>query len=146
MMMAKATHSRRSVLGSRSGLVPAVAALVMTSVVASTPSLADPGQSTWTTYLYEGPGAHYMVVDEMPQGTSFDIVKCAQDWCEVSWGERRGFLRQEIVAHGNPATPEAGVLAQPAAAIVPVQPAGPCIEANQTSGNGGNAPTVFCQK
>ena len=86
-----------------------------------------------------------MVVGEVPQATSFDIVECKDAWCEVSFEGRRGFLMSEVVAKGDPSKPAPGLLPQPAAALV-AQPAGPCFTVNQTGGNGGNAMTYVCAK
>ena len=105
-----------------------------------------PAQSTWTTYLYQGPGYRYMVIDEVPQATHFTVLGCTSLWCEVQYDAHRGYLRQEIIAQGDPAQPAAGVYAQPAADVTPNAPDGTCFEANQTGGNGGNAMTVFCMK
>ncbi len=123
------------------GIVAACATLGM----ASFPAFAEQGQNTWTTYLYQGPGKHYMVTGEVAQGTIFDIVGCKGDWCEVSYEGRRGFIMSELVATGDPSKPAPGLLPQPAASIV-AQPAGPCFIVNQKGGNGGNELTYICNK
>ena len=111
----------------------------------SFPAIAEQGQNTWTTYLYQGPGKHYMVTGEVPQATVFDIIGCKDDWCQVSYEGRQGFIMSEVVATGDPSKPAPGLLPQPAASIV-AQPAGPCFVVNQKGGNGGNEATYICQK
>ena len=105
-----------------------------------------PGKTTWTGYLYQGPGYRYAVTDEVPQASAVDLGRCADGWCEATVGGRVGYLRAEIVTRGSLDKPGPGILAQPAAALSTSPPKGPCFEANQTGGNGGNAMTVFCQK
>lgn len=112
---------------------------------AATAAHADPGQLTWTTYLYSGPNLHYPVIDEVFQATAVDVGACGNGWCEISFDGKRGFVMSELVAKGDPSKPEPGVLPQPAASIV-AQPAGPCFDVNQKGGNGGNAMTTICAK
>ena len=123
---------------------PALTACAVLAVAAS-PAFAEQGQNTWTTYLYQGPSTHYMVIGEVPQATAFDVIGCKDAWCEVSFEGRRGFLMAEVVATGDPAKPAAGLLPQPASGLV-AQPAGPCFVVNQKGGNGGNEMTTICQK
>ncbi len=108
-------------------------------------AFAEPGQNTWTTYLYQGPSLRYMVIGEVPQATAFDIIECKDAWCEVSYAKRRGFVMSELVAKGDPSKPAPGLLPQPAASLV-AQPAGPCFVVNQKGGNGGNELTTICGK
>ena len=105
-----------------------------------------PAKTTWTGYLYQGPGYHYAVTDEVPQQSAIDVGGCADGWCQATVGGRVGYLRAEIVTRGSLSRPGEDILAQPAAALSALPPKGPCFEANQTGGNGGNALTVFCQK
>ncbi len=126
-------------------LLRSAAAIGVALGAAASPAVAEPGQNTWTTFLYEGPSTHFMVIGEVPQATLFDIIACKDAWCEVSFEGRRGFLMSEIVAKGDPSKPAPGLLPQPAAALV-AQPAGPCFEVNQKGGNGGNAMTTVCAK
>ena len=114
--------------------------------VSSGAAYSAPGKTTWTGYLYQGPGYRYSVTDEVPQASSIDVGRCADGWCEATVGGRVGYLRAEIVTLGSLDKPAPGILAQPAAALSPSPPKGPCFEANLTGGNGGNAMTVFCQK
>lgn len=123
---------------------PALAAWAVLAASAS-PASAERGQNTWTTYLYQGPSKHYMVIGEVPQATLFDIVGCKDTWCEVSFEGRRGFIMSEVVATGDPSKPAPGLLPQPASGLVE-QPAGPCFVVNQKGGNGGNEMTTICQK
>ena len=109
------------------------------------PASAEPATTTWTAYLYQGPGTHYSVVDELAQAAHVELSECRDGWCKATSGNRFGYLQAEVVTTGDPAHPPAGVLAQPAAALGPAPP-GPCVEANQTGGNGGNAMTIFCNK
>lgn len=129
---------------SNSVVLRALAAATILGAGSST-AFAEQGQNTWTTYLYQGPSTHYMVIGEVPQATLFDIIECKDAWCEVSFGGRRGFLMSELVATGDPSKPAPGLLPQPAAGLV-AQPAGPCFEVNQKGGNGGNAMTYVCAK
>lgn len=122
------------------------AAKVCLFVSSASAATAAPATTTWTTYLYQGPGTRYSVVDEVPQATRLDDAQCSAGWCKVTLGNRTGFLLAEVVAFGNPAQAATGVLPQPAASLSPLPPPGPCVEANQTGGNGGNAMTIFCNK
>lgn len=106
---------------------------------------AEPGQTTWTTFLYQGPSTHYMVVGEVPQATELDVLSCKDGWCQVSFEGRTGYLMSEVVATGDPSKPAPGLLTQPAAAMV-AEPKGPCFVVNQKGGNGGNALTYVCEK
>lgn len=121
------------------------AAMVCALTIAATGAHAAPA-TTWTTYFYQGPGDRYALVDEVPQATVIDDAKCAGDWCKVTLGGRIGFVRADVVALHGGAQASSGVLQQPAASLTSLPPAGPCLEANQTSGNGGNAKTIFCIK
>ncbi len=123
---------------------PAVTAGALFAAAAS-PAFAEQGQNTWTTYLYQGPSTHYMVIGEVPQATAFDIVGCKDAWCEVSFEGRRGFIMSEVVTTGDPSKPAPGLLTQPASGLV-AEPAGPCFVVNQKGGNGGNEMTYICQK
>lgn len=107
---------------------------------------AAPATTTWTSYLYEGPSHHYSVLDEVPQGTIVDAAGCDGAWCKITFGRRAAYLPAEILARANSAKPDNGLLPQPAAALDPRRPPGPCVKANQTGGNGGNAMTWFCLK
>ncbi len=105
-----------------------------------------PGQTSWDTFMYEGPGLHYMVIDEVTQGQVLSILGCSNGWCEVSYeGGKPGYVTAEVVTTSEPARPAPDFLPQPAAAII-ANPPGPCVEALQTSGNGGKDPSLFCQK
>ena len=121
-----------------------VAAIGM--LVSAGAAYGAPGKTTWTGYLYQGPGYRYAVTDEVPQASDIDVGRCADGWCEATVGDRIGYMRAEIVTRGSLDKPGPGILAQPAGALSPLPPKGPCFEANQTGGNGGNAMTVFCQK
>ena len=126
----------------------AVGALACAALLGATGlAAAEPGRTTWTTYLYQGPGPHYSVADEINQLQPIDILGCAKDWCQVVYEGRTGYVLAEVVVRAgeDPANPPPGVLAQPAAALGPA-PKGPCFTANQTGGNGGNDLTRFCQK
>ena len=119
---------------------------VLGAIIAAAAANGAPARTTWTGYLYQGPGYRYSVTDEVPQATSIDVGRCGEGWCQATIGDRVGYLRAEIVTRGSLDKPGEGILAQPAAALSAVPPKGPCFEANQTGGNGGNALTVFCQK
>ncbi len=118
---------------------------IPTMLVLAGAAHAEPGKTTWTGYMYQGPGYHYSVVSEVPQATSLDVGRCADGWCQVTVGDRIGYVLAEIVVtSGSFDKPGPGILAQPAAAVSPLRPPGPCVEANQRGGNGGNAMTRFC--
>ena len=116
------------------------------TIMAAAGAGAEPAKTTWTGYMYQGPGDHYAVVDEVPEFSTLDVSGCGNGWCHVTFGKRTGYLKSEIVAQGDLANPGPGKLANPAAALGAAPPKGPCFEANQTGGNGGNAMTVFCLK
>ncbi len=104
------------------------------------------GQTSWDTYLYEGPGYHYSVIDEVDQGHPLQIINCSNEWCKVVFdGGRRGYIIAEVLTTGDPAKAEPGFLPNPATAIIP-NPPGPCFDALQTEGNGGTQPTRYCEK
>ena len=130
--------SRKTLLSAASGAAACVAA-------GCSPAFAQAGQTTWTTYLYQGPGPHYMVIGEVPQSTDVDVIACKDGWCDVGFEGKRGFVMSEVVATGDPSKPAPGLLPQPAATPM-VQPAGPCFEVNEKGGNGGNALTYVCNK
>ena len=104
------------------------------------------GQTSWDTYMYEGPGYRYAVIDEVSQGQRLQITACGNDWCKVVFdGGRMGYIIAEVLTTGDPAKAEPGFLPNPATAIIP-NPSGPCFDALQTEGNGGKMPTRYCQK
>ena len=142
MKIARA-QARRTIVA----LCASMAAGLVTAAAVSSPALAEPGQVTWETYLYAGPGQRYQVLDEVPQQQNVDIGSCSGGWCEISYDQRSGFVLAELVirATENAAKPPQGVLAQPAANLE-VHPKGPCFTANQKGGNGGNEMTQFCQQ
>ena len=115
-------------------------------MAAGAAAIGAPAKTTWTGYLYQGPGYRFAVTDEVPQASTIDVGSCVEGWCQAVVGGRAGYLRAEIITRGSLDRPGNGVLAQPAAALSPLPPKGPCFEANQTGGNGGNAMTVYCQK
>lgn len=119
---------------------------VIGTLAAGAAAYGAPAKTTWTGFLYQGPGYRYAVTDEVPQASVIDVGRCAEGWCRATVGDRIGYLRAEIVTRASLDKPGEGILAQPAAALSPLPPKGPCFEANQTGGNGGNAMTVFCQK
>ena len=131
----------------RRAVRPLRLSILVLALCSTASAWADSGETTWTTYLYEGPGSHYVVVDEVPQAQALEVLGCAKGWCHVSYGGRAGYVEADVVVHGsdNPVNPPAGVLAQPAAALEST-PKGPCFTANQKGGNGGNALTLFCAK
>ncbi len=140
-------HGRWKV-GARVGAVLAGAVLAGAVLAGTTgTAAAEPGLTTWTTYLYQGPGSHYSVADEINQLQPIDILGCAKGWCQVVYEGRTGYVLAEVVVRRgeDPANPPPGVLAQPAAALEPA-PKGPCFTANQMGGNGGYDLTRFCQK
>ena len=104
------------------------------------------GQTSWDTYLYEGPGYRYSVIDEVDQGHPLQIINCSNEWCKVVFdGGRIGYIIAEVLTTGDPAKAEPGFLPNPATAIIP-NPPGPCFDALQTEGNGGTQPTRYCEK
>ncbi len=104
------------------------------------------GQTSWDTFLYEGPGYRYAVVDEVSQGQVLQILDCGHDWCRVVFdGGREGYIIAEVLTAGDPAKAAPGFLPNPATAIID-HPQGPCLDAMQTEGNGGTMPTRYCQK
>ena len=124
-----------------------VACAVVTAVLSGTmPAPAESATTTWTTYIYQGPGPRYSVVTEVPQASRIDVIGCANAWCQIVLGDKVGYLQAEVIARTAPAAPSAGVLAQPAAAVDRTAKLGDCFGALQTSGNGGHAQTIFCQK
>ena len=105
-----------------------------------------PGQTSWDTYLYEGPSLQHLVIDELTQGQAVTILGCANGWCKVSYeGGQPGYITEETVTTGDPSRPAPNFLPQPALGLV-ANPPGPCFEVMLTDGNGGKSPTIFCQK
>ena len=137
--------SRLARSGPRFGTALLLAAATLAGSAAA--ARAEPGLVTWTTYLYEGPGRHYQVNDEVEQMTALDVLGCADGWCHVAFEGRTGYLMAEVVVTRgqDPAAPPPGKLGQPAASLTPT-PRGPCFESNQKGGNGGNELTRFCEK
>lgn len=129
------------------GTMPAGSPTIDQPASQGTRSLSPgPGQTSWDTYLYEGPSQHFMVIDELTQGQAVTVLGCSDGWCKISYENGRpGYVAEETVTTGDPSRPAPNFLPQPAAALV-ANPPGPCVEAMQTGGNGGKSPTVFCQK
>ena len=55
-----------------------------------------------TTFLREGPGKAYRVIDEVQTGQPVDVADCANSWCRVSFGRASGYVAQNAIenAHG----------------------------------------------
>lgn len=71
-----------------------------------------------TTVMRAGPSRDFPTVDTVSAGAAINVHGCLvqHDWCDVSWGPNRGWLRAEDIdyferghrsafgAHGNPST------------------------------------------
>jgi uncharacterized protein YgiM (DUF1202 family) len=84
-------------------------AALMSLTAAADPA---PGRVNATTYLHDGPGRHFRVVDELATGTAVQVLTCAQDWCRVQSGDGIGYLPQASLVSAK-AVPAATPVAKP---------------------------------
>ena len=56
----------------------------------------------WTGYLRAGPGEQYAALDEVSAHDTFDVDRCADGWCRITYGGAQGYLAQGLVDQGPP--------------------------------------------
>src|SRR5436853_7036002 len=66
-------------------------ALVLASAVSA---VAAPAYVPSTVNLRSGPGTTTGIVTRIPGGSLVDATNCAEGWCEVVFGEAKGFTIQ----------------------------------------------------
>ncbi|HEY8009529.1 MAG TPA: SH3 domain-containing protein [Rudaea sp.] len=65
-------------------------------------ALADEGYVTGTMNLRAGPDVSYPIVDTIPAGEPVSVQGCTEDyeWCDVIWGEERGWIAGNYIEYG----------------------------------------------
>jgi len=63
-------------------------------MIAATPALAKPAYVASTVNLRAAPGTTSEVVTKIPGGSLVDAGECSENWCEVTWQEKKGFAIQ----------------------------------------------------
>jgi uncharacterized protein YgiM (DUF1202 family) len=109
------------------------AALISLTAAAADP---EPGRVNATTYLHEGPGRLYRVLDELATDSRVQILACDQDWCRVQSGNAVGYLPQSSVASAQ-ATPAQTSAAKPERED--------CVEATE-AGDGAGLRYSYCPR
>ena len=79
-------------------LVLALAVLVLTTAS----GWAYPATVTAGVNMRTGPGVGHPVIRVLPRGATVDVRRCRGNWCEVSYGNRRGFVSQRFLAQNRP--------------------------------------------
>jgi len=96
----------------------------------------EPGRVNATTYLHNGPGRQYQVVDELATGTPVQVLTCNQDWCRVQSGNGIGYLPQASLVSGQ-AAPGQTSAAKPAGEA--------CVDATE-AGEGAGLRYRYCPR
>jgi len=115
-----------------------VSGLIVGAALISLTAAADPepGTVNATTYLHNGPGRQYRVLDELATDSHVQILACDQDWCRVQSGNAVGYLPRASVV-SEPATPAQTSAAKPQGEA--------CVEATE-AGNGAGLRYGYCPR
>ena len=70
--------------------IGASAIFILTAATAA----ASPAYVPSTLNLRSGPGTTHEILGKIPGGSLVDATNCAEGWCEVVWGEKKGFAIQ----------------------------------------------------
>jgi uncharacterized protein YraI len=101
----------------------ALAAVVITLSVAN--AMARPIATTDDTNLRNEPGSDKKILTLIPQGTTVEVGKCTNGWCEVSWNGQDGYsIAHNLGVAPRPRPPSAAAQAAPAA-VAPASPVRP---------------------
>lgn len=79
------------------GVAASAAIVSLLSVVSAT---AKPIATTAETNLRKGPGTNSEVVTLIPKGTTVEVGKCTNGWCEASLNGQDGFVIARNVGLG----------------------------------------------
>ena len=75
-----------------------VIVIVVATLAAVAPANAWMGHAARATFLRAGPGLEYAVTDELDREARFDVLKCADAWCEVRFEGVIGWVQAATVA------------------------------------------------
>jgi uncharacterized protein YraI len=69
---------------------------------------AKPVTTTGETNLRKGPGTDSPVLTLIPKGTTVEVGKCSNGWCETSWEGKDGYAISQNLGMGAPRRPPRG--------------------------------------
>ena len=64
-------------------------------------SAAQPGYTTSSANLREGPGTNYDAIELLPKYTPLVIEACTATWCAVTTEDDEGFVHKSLLAFGS---------------------------------------------
>jgi uncharacterized protein YraI len=76
----------------------AIVSVVLIATAMLGQARAESHTTSFTTYLHIGPGRQYAVSDEVPTGTTVDVVGCENNWCQIRYGAAAGWIEQRMLA------------------------------------------------
>jgi uncharacterized protein YraI len=85
---------------------------------ATTGALAKPAYVATTVNLRAAPGTTSEIVAKIPGGSLIDAGECSENWCEITWQDKKGFAIQT-------ALDMSGRVPQRRAARAPIYDSGP---------------------
>jgi uncharacterized protein YraI len=96
----------------------AAAAFLGAALLMPAAASAQNAYASGNVNMRSGPGTGYTAITVVPRGAPILVNGCSGSWCDVTWGNARGWVSQSYIASGGAPGP---VYAQPAP--VYVQPA-----------------------
>jgi len=96
------------------------------SVTLVAPALAERATTGAPVAMRAGPSGKARVVQQIPQTSDIELLKCARGWCRARWRGRFGYVPEDAVVLGPPPAtlpgdemPPPSVNAQPTRATPP---------------------------
>lgn len=77
----------------------------MAAVNLSLPAGRETGRITGRAQFRAGPGMQYPAIGILPAGTRVDVIRCQPQWCNVTQGNRRGWVASRLVDRGGGSGP-----------------------------------------
>src|SRR3984893_7437635 len=104
-LIARGRRIQRRKKGSAMSLVRVAASVAVFTLLAAAFAVAKPIVTTDETNLRKSPGTDSEVLTLIPRGTTVEVGKCTNGWCETSLDDKKGFA----IAHnlGMAAAPRA---------------------------------------
>jgi hypothetical protein len=79
-------------------LIAALAAAL--AVLSAACATAAPGIVNTTVNLREGPGTNAAILAKIPGGSSVDVTTCRDEWCQVSFQGKSGYVIATSLGNG----------------------------------------------